>query len=343
LKLVARAFCPHKPENGLKARPLSDHTSTLAHMVKGTAITIGNFDGAHRGHAALVAAARESVGRHGRVIVMSFDPHPMTVLRPGSSPLRLSTFEQRSQYFKEHGADDVIALKPTREFLGQTPEQFIKTIVDEFQPLYIVEGDDFRFGKGRAGSVETLRLLQDRYGYTTITIDAVDATLSDCSIVRASSSMVRWLLERGRVRDAQRILARPYEIRAMVVCGDKRGRSIGVPTANLAHEDFVLPGDGIYSGAALLPDGRRFAAAISVGTKPTFGNSPRVCEAHLLNYDGPVDHYGWIISLQFADWLRDQVFFNDVEQLIAQLQRDIAVVAATMKYDAKPCAMAAGE
>jgi len=223
----------------------------------------------------------------------------------------------------EAGADDVVRLRPTKQFLSLEPPDFLAWVTGEYRPDLIVEGDDFRFGRARAGSVQTLQQHEATYGYRTIIIDAVQATLSDYCIVRASSSMLRRLLSGGRVRDAAILLGRPYEIRAEVVRGDGRGRDLGVSTANLNHGDYVLPADGIYCGSATAPDGRRYAAAISVGTKPTFGPNPRVCEAHLIDFAGRPGAYGWTIDLQFDDWLRDQLAFEHVDLLVKQLQRDI--------------------
>jgi riboflavin kinase/FMN adenylyltransferase len=205
----------------------------------------------------------------------------------------------------------------------------VQWIVQAAHPQLVVEGGDFRFGKGRAGDIEVLRTLGTSHGFSLIVVDPVTCVLSDCSVVPAASSMVRWLLGHGRVRDAAIMLGRPYELIAAIRSGDKFGRSIGVPTANLEHSDFLLPADGIYSGTAIVPDGREFPAAISVGTKPTFGQRPRVCEAHLLGFDGPLDDYGWTIHLRFTDWIRDQVAFASVTELVEQLHRDIACVAAS--------------
>ncbi len=309
-----------------------------------TAITIGNFDGVHLGHAALVQAAREAVGpaeAGGRVVALTFEPHPMTVLRPEKAPRRLTRLEQRREYLHDAGADEVVVLEPTRALLNQTPQEFVREIVDRVAPAYNVEGPDIRFGRARAGSVTTLRQLEQGRGaagggavgaggYQTIVVDPVEAVLTDQSIVQVGSSMARWLIEHGRVEDATALLGRPYELWAEVVRGDRRGRTIGFPTANLANEPppfgCLLPADGIYAGMARRMDkgGVEYAAAISVGTKPTFGGlSPRTCEAYLLDYDGPLDDYGWQIRLSFHHWLRDQVTFAGVEPLVNQLHRDV--------------------
>jgi len=287
------------------------------------ALTIGNFDGVHLAHVQLVRVARAAVGDDGHVIVLSFDPHPVTVLK-GRQPGRLTTFPERARLLEDAGADRVVALKPSRAFLNQDPEQFLTAVIDPYRPKVIVEGPDFHFGRGRSGSVRTLRELESNHGYRTIVIDPVELPLTDHHLVRVSSTTIRWLIERGRVRDAAALLGRPCALAGEVVRGDGRGRDIGVPTANLDHVDRLLPGDGIYAGRATSPEGRWHAAAVSVGTKPTFGNHPKLCEVHLIGYDGPVDHYGWTLRLQITHWLRDQLRFTDIDALAAQLKRDLS-------------------
>lgn len=290
------------------------------------ALIIGNLDGAHAGHRHLVEAARAAVGPAGRVRVLSFDPHPLRVLKPEVAPPRLSSFQQRAAWLTEAGADEVLPLTPDATFLDQTPEAFLEGIVREHDPSHIVEGPDFHFGRGRSGSIETLRRQAKSLGYETVIIDAVEKPLADQTVVRVSSTLIRWLLERGRVRDAGALLGRPYEMCCPVERGDGRGRTLGVPSANLDHRDWTLPADGIYVGRALRPDGTGHPAAISVGTKPTFGAHPRTCEAHLVGFDGPLDEYGWSIRLQFGDWLRDQIAFESAADLVDQIARDVARV-----------------
>lgn len=301
-----------------------------------TAVVIGNLDGVHLGHAALVAAARREAGPAGRVVVISFEPHPLTALRPDHAPSRLTTFNQRQQWLFQAGASDVVRLEPVPAVLGLSAEGFLEWLVRDFQPAAIVEGSDFHFGRGREGTIDTLRHYESRFGYRTVIVDPVKAALGDQSLVRVSSSMIRWLLDRGRVQDAWALLGRPYELECPVISGDRRGRTIGFPTANLDHGDRQLPADAIYAGVATLPDGRRFPAAVSVGTKPTFGRSPRTCEAYLIGYSGPVEDYGWTIRLEFLAWLRDQLAYASVEPLLDQLRRDVdrtLAVASALSED----------
>ncbi len=291
-------------------------------------LSIGTFDGVHLGHQALIARSRAVAGPNGRVVVLSFDPHPLTTLRPEYAPPRLTAFALRRSLLLNAGADDVVQLEPTAELLGHSAEQFIDVLLGEYEPKAFVEGPDFHFGRGRAGTVDTLRELGQIRGFEVHELEPVRCTLVDQSVVRASSTLLRWLIRRGRIRDASLLCARPYELAGSVVKGDQRGRELGTPTANLELEaDLLLPRDGIYGGLGILPGGRQFPAAISIGTKPTFGDRPRTCEAYLIGFNGELDDYGWQLRLQFIDWVRDQVTYSSVEPLIEQIRRDCATVA----------------
>ncbi|MHC4991191.1 MAG: bifunctional riboflavin kinase/FMN adenylyltransferase, partial [Planctomycetota bacterium] len=298
-------------------------------MSASTAISIGNFDGVHAGHLALIGAARELVGREGRVRALVFDPHPLTVLRPAATPGRLSQMPQRERWLRAAGADDVIALPPTPQRLQQTPTEFVAWLTQQHAPTVVVEGPDFRFGRDRCGTVQTMAELGRQHGFDVHVIEPVQRVLADQSIVTVSSSMVRWLVHRGRVRDAATLLGRPFELECEVIRGHQRGRTLGMPTANLGWEPFMLPADGVYAGRALGPDETWYPAAISVGTNATFGEQPRSCEAHLIGFSGHAEAYGWTIRLQFTDWIRDQVAFEGVEALVRQMHRDLALVVET--------------
>jgi riboflavin kinase/FMN adenylyltransferase len=293
-------------------------------------VTIGNFDGVHVGHAALVERARELAG-DGRVTAMAFDPHPASVLRPGTAPDRLTTFERRSALLREAGADEVVRLEPTTELLGMSARAFVESVVRERAPTGFVEGDDFRFGRGREGTIETLRDLGDALGFAVDVIAPLEVVLEDQTVARASSTTVRWLLEHGRVGDTTRMLGRSHEIEGVVVEGDRRGRRIGYPTANV-ESTCMAPGDGVYAGVAHLPDGRVRGAAVSVGSKPTFDGAGYAVEAYLLDVEREGDRiaglseYGWSVRLELLGWVRDQVRFGSAESLVEQIDRDCARV-----------------
>jgi riboflavin kinase/FMN adenylyltransferase len=314
-----------------------------------TALTIGNFDGVHVGHAALVRRARSLADRlgRGRVVALAFDPHPLSVLRPDAAPQQLSTFDRRAQALKSLGADEVVRLTPTRELLSHTPEQFLGSLIDQYHPQFIVEGDDFRFGKGRSGDVRTLVDLGASLGFTADVVPPVEVALSDQLVVRASSSIVRWLITQGRVRDAALVLGRPYELSGTVVKGDQVGRRLGFPTANLATP-CLIPSDGIYAGIAALPDGACAAAAINIGTRPTFNGNGRRAEAHLMPLPSSTDkaataqsaaplsglpEYGWALTLQLVAWLRDDARFDSADSLVDQIRRDCDRVNRILSLD----------
>lgn len=292
-------------------------------------ITIGNFDGVHRGHAALLREARRLAG-NGRVVALTFHPHPIAVLRPALAPAALTTFEYRCELLRAAGADEVVRLDPTPELLNLSPEEFVERLIAEHHPAAVVEGTDFRFGRARAGDTDALRRLGRERGLEVSVINPVEIDLSDQTIVTASSTIVRWLVARGRVTDAARVLGREYVLTGNVVRGDRRGREIGFPTANLSTE-CLLPGDGVYAGRALLPDGRELSAAIHVGPRATFASAARTVEAFVMDWRGPLDdgwagaeEYGWPLRLAFTAFLRDQAKFESIAALVEQIERDVA-------------------
>ncbi|MEM1185064.1 MAG: bifunctional riboflavin kinase/FMN adenylyltransferase [Planctomycetota bacterium] len=296
-----------------------------------TAVTIGTFDGVHAGHAALVGRCRERAGPDGRIVALVFDPHPAAGLPGREPPGRLTTFERRRSLLLASGADEVHRLPPDKRLLALTPGAFLRLVCTDFAPAAVVEGDDFRFGRGRAGTPEGLRSLGAELGFTVDIVAPVEVELVDQSVVRASSTTVRWLLEQGRVTDAARVLGRPYRITGSVSRGDRLGRTIGFPTANIATE-LVLPTDGVYAALAHLPDGRAVPAAVNVGVRPTVNGLERRFEAHLLGLSTSVGgawaaiegvpEYGWPIGVDLIAWVRDQMRFPSIDALRAQLVRD---------------------
>ncbi len=296
------------------------------------AIVIGNFDGVHCGHRQLFRLAKDAAGAGGRVVAVTFEPLPAAVLRPDNSIGRLTPSAERAELLRSTcGVDEVIELQPTPELLGRTPEGFIADLRARVPFDAVVEGPDFRFGKARAGSLDTLRELGAKLGFRVIEAPPFSVDLTDGTRVEARSSVARQLLAAGRVADAARVFGRPYELRCHTTRGDQRGRTIGWPTMNLDSHGRILPADGVYTGGATLPNGQRAVAAISVGTKPTFGESARTCEATLLRHDGrpldlPLDWYGFELHLRFGSWIRGQEKFASLDALLAQMERDRAAV-----------------
>jgi riboflavin kinase/FMN adenylyltransferase len=293
--------------------------------MSGTALTIGNFDGVHMGHIALVRRARELVGASGRVVALAFDPHPVSVLRPESAPARLTTFVRRRELLMAAACDEVVQLAPTAHLLGKSPEDFLRSVVDRYRPLYLVEGDDFRFGKARAGDVKTLAALGPSMGFEAVLVPPVEVVLSDHLVVRASSSIVRWLLLHGRVADAARVLGRPYELAGTVVRGDQVGRQLGFPTANLKPDRPLVLAAGVY-GARASWEGGAADAVVNVGYRPTFGENQYWVEAFLLDFSG--DLYDRTLRIEFLERIRPEMKFSGVDALKAQVMADIEAARA---------------
>jgi riboflavin kinase/FMN adenylyltransferase len=309
-------------------------------------LTIGTFDGVHLGHRALVARARELArGTSAKVVALAFDPHPLSRLRPALAPARLTTFAQKREQLLLAGADEVVRLDPFDEVLELEPHEFVHRLVSRYGPIAVVEGEDFRFGTGRVGDMRVMDALGREHGFMTEALAPVEVMLGDATVAQASSTAARTLIRAGRMGDAARMLGRAFELRGTVVRGDRRGRAIGYPTANLDTE-LLLPADGVYAALATLPDGRRLGAALSVGTKPTFTETPaRVAEAFLLDLGGGgrgpgrpsddpripgLDEYGWTLSLHVVAWVREQVRFHSLQALLDQMGRDIEKIGSLL-------------
>ncbi|MEX0876188.1 MAG: riboflavin biosynthesis protein RibF [Phycisphaerales bacterium] len=301
------------------------------------ALTIGNFDGVHAGHRALVERCRERIGPGGKVIALAFHPHPMVTLASDHAPTLIEPFRLRAQRLLDAGVDKVVELTPTPELLGQSPQSFVDHLIDEYQPRVIVEGHDFHFGKRRTGTPVVLKELAAVQGVEVDILPPVQVALTDQSIVTASSTITRWLLVHGRVRDAAFVLGRPHELVGTVVRGDQLGRRIGFPTANV-RTDSMLPADGVYAATVALPDGSIVAGAVNVGSRPTVEGRDRRAEVHIMDADGnawePGDglaEYDWDITVRLIGWVRDQIRFPSVDALSEQLSRDVRRAARMVR------------
>lgn len=299
-----------------------------------TAVSIGNFDGVHLGHRALLAAARACAGHNGRVVAVVFYPHPASMLAGRTAPQQLTDMDERARLLLAAGADEVVRLEPSPELLTMSPEGFVNALAERFCPTCVVEGPDFRFGRDRRGDVHLLREAGQRLGFQVHIVDPVDVVLSDHAIVRASSTMLRWLVSQGRVQDAATLLGRPYALCGVVEPGARRGRTIGIPTANLKTAGLV-PADGVYAARALLESGQMYRAAVNIGMRPTVAGTTRTIEAHVLDLPDAggtwrplpaLPEYGWSLRLEFVTWLRDQLRFPSLEALGQQIARDMGRV-----------------
>ena len=299
-----------------------DAGSKLVTLLRLRCITVGNFDGVHVGHQALLARARVLAGSSGQVVAVTFHPHPVMLLKPELAPPAVQTLQERRECLLKYGADDVHVINTTKELLTMSAEQFMAWLREQIAFECIVEGPDFHFGKDRAGDINTLRAIGLKNNFTVDQVEPVEVALSDASSAVASSSLLRWLLQHGRVNDVAAVLGRAYQLTGVVQKGDQRGRTLGWPTANIATGARLIPSDGIYAGIATLPTGARKRAAISIGTKPTFGVHARTVEAFVLDHKAPVDDYGWTLTLEFSRWLRGQTRFDGVQALQEQMNID---------------------
>jgi riboflavin kinase/FMN adenylyltransferase len=299
----------------------------LRRLPEGTVLSVGNFDGFHLGHQEILRRARllrERAGDGAKLAVVTFEPHPLTVLKPELAPPRLTPPGFKQSLLRAAGVDQLVILPPDPAVLDLTAEDFWAILRDEVKPTHMVEGQSFNFGRGRTGTIDKLREWAAQSDVKLTVVEPVEVALLDFTIVPVSSSFIRWLLARGRVRDAAICTGRPYLLEGQVVRGHQRGRGIGVPTANVRTEGQLVPGDGVYVGRAHL-DGVTRAAAVSIGTMPTFGDHRRQVEVHLIGFDG--DLYGKTLAVEFVDWVREQWKFKSVEALKRQLARDIAFCA----------------
>ncbi|MEM7622285.1 MAG: riboflavin kinase, partial [Planctomycetota bacterium] len=273
------------------------------------------------------------------------------VLRPGSEPARLTGFASRASLLRAAGADEVRRLVPDADLLRLDARAFLGHVARDFSPAVLVEGDDFRFGRARGGTVESLRDIGSDLGFRVEVVDEVEVELADQSRVRASSSLVRWLLASGRVEDAASVLGRPYAVSGVVRMGDRRGRTIGFPTANIDFETEP-PADGVYACLATLPGGGGvrggavLPAAVNVGSRPTVDGVARRVEAHVLGWDGAIGAYDWPLAVHFIRWVRDQVRFGGLDELTTQLALDCERVrrisAAALEEDASGAIVLSG-
>lgn len=284
------------------------------------AVTIGNYDGVHRGHASLLNSLKAVSQRHGcAAIVVTFDPHPLTLLRPESAPVPLSWVERKAELLGQQGVDALVVLSTTPELLQLTPAEFVdRILVESLHARAVVEGPNFHFGYKRAGNVAVLEELCRVRNIETVVVEPV-ATGEEW----ISSTRIRELLRAGEVRKANELLTAPYRLRGQVVQGAQRGRTIGFPTLNLANVTTLVPGHGVYAGKVYLADGQR-AAAINIGPNPTFGEQADKIEAHVLDWSG--DLYGQTIELELLDRVRGVRKFNSVEELITQVNLDVSQV-----------------
>lgn len=282
-------------------------------------VTIGVFDGVHRGHQQIIARARAEADQLGLTCtVVTFDPHPVQVLRPGHPPVVLTDLDRKAELLAGFGVDEMCVLPFTRELAARTADEFVaEVLVEGLDAAVVVVGANFRFGNRAAGDVDTLRAAGERLGFTVF----AEPILADDPGHLLSSTAIRTAIADGDVARAARALSRPTRVSGVVVRGDGRGRGLGYPTANLATDvNAAVPADGVYAGL-LHVAGAGHLAAVSIGTNPTFDGLERRVEAYLLDFDRDV--YGERVALDFLDRLRPTIRFEGVDALLAQMAIDV--------------------
>ncbi|HZZ71009.1 MAG TPA: bifunctional riboflavin kinase/FAD synthetase [Pirellulales bacterium] len=290
---------------------------SLPSAARGGAVSIGNFDGVHQGHARLVAQLTAQARRlGGPAVVFTFEPHPVRLLRPDSAPPPLTWIDRKAELLGELGVDWVFAYPTDQALLNKSARAFFEEIVcGRLQAQALVEGPNFFFGHDRLGTVDVLRQF---CAEAQLHLEIMQPLRLDGELV--SSSRIRQLIQLGAMAEAARLLTQPYRIRGMVTHGAGRGATIGFPTANLAAVDTLIPAAGVYAGLAYVA-GERYAAAINIGPNPTFGDPQQKIEVHLLDLQRSL--YGQPLEVDFSARLRDIQAFAGVEALQTQLAQDV--------------------
>jgi riboflavin kinase/FMN adenylyltransferase len=287
--------------------------------MRGAIIALGNFDGFHKGHQTVAQTAIDWAKEEGRqAIIATFDPHPVRHFQPDAPPFRLTTLNQRERLFTAAGADAMLVFEFGAELAGTTAEDFVeKLMVERFGAAGIVTGEDFTFGKGRAGNIEVMKQLGEPLGLATKSVGPVSA--NDEVI---SSSRIRDALKAGDCETATKLLTRPFAIEGTVIHGDKNGRKLGYPTANIDIDHYLRPKYGIYAVKGRLPDGRVVNGAANLGIRPTFDPPKELLEPYF--FDFSEDLYGQVIEVELHHFLRGEKKFDELDDLMAQMEKDCA-------------------
>jgi riboflavin kinase/FMN adenylyltransferase len=291
----------------------------------GGVLSIGNFDGVHLGHQLILRRGAQSARKaSGPLIAMTFDPHPLAILRPDRVPPILTPMTEKLAQLSNAGADTTVIVRTDHDFLSLTADEFVRrVIVARCRAVGIVEGPSFTYGRARQGNVDTLRAAGTQYGFAVHIVEPMEIETETGRREMISSSLVRRAVSTGHMELAAQALGRPYALIGTVIRGRGRGRELGFPTVNLAPQGQLLPAEGVYAGAAVVADAE-YPAAVSIGRAPTFGETEMLVEAYLLDFNGDV--YGQMIRLEIKVRLRRQEKFPSVDALRAQMARDVAAV-----------------
>ena len=298
----------------------ADWTVDVPPEARGGLLSVGNFDGVHRGHAAiLVELKRLAEARGVPAVAVTFDPHPVAVLRPDRAPPRLTAHDRRAELLTAGGADAVVRLPVDAALLAHTAREFFdRVLVGAFAAAGVVEGGDFRFGRDRGGDISKLREWGEPRGWTVTTVGPVEVSGEP-----VSSSRIRRLIAEGKVTEAHGLLGRPHRLTGTVVAGEGRGRTLGFPTANLSDLDVLAPAPGVYAGRAEVGD-TSYPVALHLGPRPTFDAGPPTAEAHLLDFAG--DLYGRRLAVDLLGRVRGVRTFAGADDLKRQIADDLRAV-----------------
>lgn len=301
----------------IRSIPRLDGNAPIPAAFRGGVVALGNFDGVHAGHQAVIGAAVTEARRRGvPALVATFDPHPVRHFQPDAPPFRLTTLDQRQRYLAEAGADAMVVFSFGPHLASVTAEDFVRNwLAGHLGVTGVVTGEDFTFGKGRSGNIAVLADLGAAHGMTAQAVGAVSD--ADGPI---SSSRIRAALQAGDCEAATRLLTRPFAVAGDVAHGDKNGRKLGFPTANVDMGNYLRPRYGIYAVRGHLPDGRIVDGAANLGIRPTFDPPKELLEPHFFDFSG--DLYGQMIEVAFISFLRPEQKFETLDALMAQMGQD---------------------
>jgi riboflavin kinase/FMN adenylyltransferase len=313
---------------------LIDGIENLTERYSYPVLTIGNFDGVHLGHQAIFQMLVERAKKkNGTSIVFTFEPHPLRVIAPERAPKLLTTFKDKVNLIRTAGIDVVICANFNNEFARLQAEDFVKDVLSEAIGIKeIFVGSNYQFGRGRKGTPELLRELSRKYEFEVVIIQEIK--LNNITI---SSSKIRTLIAKGRVEEAAVFLGRHYSVEGMVIEGAKRGkRLLNIPTANIAAFNELLPKDGVYAVTVDL-NGEIYGGAVNIGCKPTFEDKKFSFEVHIIDFDGKL--IGKTLRINFIKRIRDEIKFSNIEDLAAQMRKDIENIRQILKMQNVKCKM----
>ncbi len=317
MQSMGRQFTPHSPSPIPRRMERLDGGSAVPQALRGGIVALGNFDGFHKGHQAVVGRAVARGRAEGRpVLVATFDPHPVRFFRPDTPPFRLTSLDQRQRLFAAAGADAMIVFRFGSELAATPAGQFIsRNLIELIGAAGVVTGEDFTFGQGRGGNVSVLKEAGARLGFS---VDSVGPVSDGTGPI--SSSRIRDSLKAGDCETAARLLTRPFAIEGVVEHGDKRGRELGYPTANVALGPYLRPRFGIYAVRGRFGDGRLLGGAANLGIRPTFEPPRELLEPYFFGFEG--DLYGQAIEVELISFLRPEAKFESLRALADQMAAD---------------------